>query len=31
MITRINEPKALAKHTSCGCKCKFDGRKCEWR
>ena len=24
----INEPKTLAKHISCKCKCKFDGRKC---
>ena len=28
MITRINESKALAKHISCECKCRFDGRKC---
>ena len=28
MITRINEPKTLAKDTSCECKCEFDGRKC---
>ena len=28
MITRKNEPKTLAKDTSCECKCKFDGRKC---
>ena len=27
MITRINELKALTKHISCQCKCKFDGRK----
>ena len=27
-ITRINESKALKKHISCKCKCKFDGRKC---
>ena len=27
MITRINELKPLTKHTSCKCKCKFDGRK----
>ena len=27
MITRINELKALTKHISCECKCKFDGRK----
>ena len=28
MITGINESKALAKHMSCECKCKFDGKKC---
>ena len=28
MIIWINESKALAKHTSCECKCKFEGRKC---
>ena len=28
MITGINELKTLAKHISCECKCKFDGRKC---
>ena len=28
MITRINESKALTKHISCECKCRFDGRKC---
>ena len=28
MITEINESKILAKHVSCQCKCKFDGRKC---
>ena len=27
MITGINELKALTKHISCKCKCKFDGRK----
>ena len=27
MIPGINEPKALTKHISCECKCKFDGRK----
>ena len=27
MITGINESKT-AKHISCKCKCKFDGRKC---
>ena len=28
VITKINELKTLAKHISCKCKCKFDGRKC---
>ena len=28
VITRINEPKTLAKHTACKRKRKFDGRKC---
>ena len=28
MITGINESKKLTKHTSCECKCRFDGRKC---
>ena len=28
MITGINESKALTKHISCGCKCRFDGRNC---
>ena len=28
MITGINESKALTKHISCECKCKFDGTKC---
>ena len=28
MNTGINESKTLAKHISCNCKCKFDGRKC---
>ena len=27
MITGINESKALTKHISCQCKCRFDGRK----
>ena len=27
MITAKNGSKALAKHMSCECKCKFDGRK----
>ena len=25
----ISESKALSKHASCECKCKFDGRKCD--
>ena len=29
MIKGINELKTLTKHISCGCKCKFDGRKCK--
>ena len=28
MIARINKSKTLTKHTSCECKYKFDGRKC---
>ena len=28
MITRIIESKILAKHISCECKCKFNGRNC---
>ena len=28
VITGIKESKTLAKHISCECKCKFDGRKC---
>ena len=28
MITGINESKTLAKHISCKCKCKSDGRNC---
>ena len=28
MIKRTNASKALTKHISCECKCKFDGRKC---
>ena len=28
VIKGINEFKTLAKHISCKCKCKFDGRKC---
>ena len=28
VIARINELQTLARHISCECKCKFDGRKC---
>ena len=28
MIISTNESKILTKHTSCACKCKFNGRKC---
>ena len=28
MITIINELKALTKHITCKCKCKFDEKKC---
>ena len=28
MITKTNEPKTLIKDISCGCKCKFNDRKC---
>ena len=28
LITGINKSKALTKHISCECKCRFDGRKC---
>ena len=28
MIAGINESRALARHISRKCKCKFDGRKC---
>ena len=28
IITGINDSKILIKHTSCECKCIFDGRKC---
>ena len=28
MITWIKESKTLTKHTSCKCKCRFDGKKC---
>ena len=27
-MTGINQSKTLAKHISCECKCRFDGRKC---
>ena len=27
IITGINESKALIKHVSCECKCRFDGKK----
>ena len=29
LIAGINESKILAKHMSCQCKCKFDGKKCD--
>ena len=28
MITGINESETLARHISCECKCRFNGRKC---
>ena len=28
MIARINESKTFTKHTSCKCKCRLDGAKC---
>ena len=28
MITGMSETKSLVKHASCGCKCRFDGKKC---
>ena len=28
MIAGINESKTLTRNISCGCNCKFDGRKC---
>ena len=28
MIRRMNEVKTLAKHSSCNCKCKFNGTTC---
>ena len=31
IIKGISESKTLAKHISCGCKCEFDGRKCNSR
>ena len=31
MIKGINESKTLARHISCECICKFDGRKCNSR
>ena len=30
IATRINESKALLKHISYNCKCKFDSTKCNW-
>ena len=30
IIVGINKLKTLARHISCECKCKFDGRKCNW-
>ena len=30
MITGTNELKTFKKYLSCKCKCKFDGRKCNW-
>ena len=30
IATRINESKALLKHISCNCKCKFDNTECNW-
>ena len=30
MITGLNESKILTKHISYECKCKFDGKKCNW-
>ena len=29
MITRVNESKLLARHISCDCKNKFEGKKCK--
>ena len=28
MITKKNEAKTMAKHISCGCKCKFNSKTC---
>ena len=28
MLTEMNESEILTKYISYGCKCKFDGRKC---
>ena len=28
MITNKNEAKAMTKHISCGCKCKFNSTTC---
>ena len=30
MTMRINETKALVKHISCNCKCKFNSITCNW-
>ena len=30
MITGINESKTLTKHVSCECKCKVNGRECNY-
>ena len=27
-ILQLNESTTLIKHISCGCRCEFDGRKC---
>ena len=31
MITRINKSKTITKHISCDYKCKFDGRKMQFK
>ena len=31
MITGINKSRSLAKDMSSKCKCKFDGRKSQWK